>query len=102
MAHQTVDGGFGKAHPVSFKLPPEIKDPVDTSPSDIQPPGVDEDEPQSLEEALMMQVQRVQFNGKTAHVDLPVQIRLPAIGIGPYEDTLCRLDGRERPTTTTE
>tara|TARA_Y100001963_G_scaffold105831_1_gene146206 strand:- start:314 stop:490 length:177 start_codon:yes stop_codon:yes gene_type:complete len=31
---------------------PEIKDPVDTSPSDIQPPGVDEDEPQSLEEAL--------------------------------------------------
>ncbi len=54
MAHQTVDGGFGKAHPVSFKLPPEIKDPVDTSPSDIQPPGVDDDEPQSLEEALMM------------------------------------------------
>ena len=31
---------------------PETKDPVDTSPSDIQPPGVDEDEPQSLEEAL--------------------------------------------------
>ena len=31
---------------------PEIKDPVDNSPSDIQPPGVDENEPQSLEEAL--------------------------------------------------
>ena len=31
---------------------PEIKDPVDTMPSDVQPPGVDEDEPQSLEEAL--------------------------------------------------
>ena len=31
---------------------PEIKDPVDTSPSDQQPPGVDEKEPQSLEEAL--------------------------------------------------
>ena len=31
----------------------DIKDPVDTSPSDIQPPGVDEErEPQSLEEAL--------------------------------------------------
>ena len=33
---------------------PEIKDPpLDTLPSDIQPPGVDEErEPQSLEEAL--------------------------------------------------
>ena len=30
----------------------DIKDPVDTSPSDKQPPGVDEKEPQSLEEAL--------------------------------------------------
>jgi len=33
---------------------PEIKDPVDTNPSDAQPPGVDEEwEPQSLEEALL-------------------------------------------------
>ena len=32
---------------------PEIKEPLDTSPSDVQPPGVDEDEPQSLEEALL-------------------------------------------------
>ena len=32
---------------------PEIKDPVDTSPSDQQPPGVDDDMPQSLEEALL-------------------------------------------------
>ena len=32
----------------------DIRDPVDTSPSDIQPPGVDEEwEPQSLEEALL-------------------------------------------------
>ena len=31
---------------------PEIKDPVDTMPSEYQPPGTDEDEPQSLEEAL--------------------------------------------------
>ena len=35
---------------------PEIKDPVDLTPSDSQPPGVDEEEnewePQSLEEAL--------------------------------------------------
>ena len=41
----------------SVEAPPQtidIKDPVDTSPSDIQPPGVDvEREPQSLEEALM-------------------------------------------------
>ncbi len=31
------------------------REPVDTSPSDIQPPGVDEEEdfPQSLEEALL-------------------------------------------------
>ena len=32
----------------------DIREPVDTSPSDIQPPGVDEErEPQSLEEALL-------------------------------------------------
>ena len=50
MAHQTEDGGFGKAHPVDFST-----EQVDTSPSDIQPPGVDEDDdmPQSLEEALL-------------------------------------------------
>ena len=31
----------------------DIRDPVDTGPSDIQPPGIDEEnEPQSLEEAL--------------------------------------------------
>ena len=37
-------------------VPPDIKDPPqeDLTPSDSQPPGVDEDEfPQSLEEALM-------------------------------------------------
>ena len=60
MAHQTEGGGFGTAYPVNFS--PEIKDPVahhdrpdeheDLTPSDTQPPGVDEDEPQSLEEAL--------------------------------------------------
>ena len=41
----------------SVEAPPvkvDIKEPVDTSPSDIQPPGVDEErEPQSLEEALL-------------------------------------------------
>ena len=31
---------------------PEIKEPPDTMPSDYQPPGTDEKEPQSLEEAL--------------------------------------------------
>ena len=34
-------------------LGPDIKEPVDTSPSDQQPPGVDDDLPQSLEEALL-------------------------------------------------
>ena len=42
----------------SLEAPPEkvdIRDPVDTSPSDLQPPGVDEEDdmPQSLEEALL-------------------------------------------------
>ena len=41
----------------SVESPPvevDIREPVDTSPSDIQPPGVDEErEPQSLEEALL-------------------------------------------------
>ena len=38
------------------KYTPESKaeEPVDTNPSDLQPPGVDEErEPQSLEEALL-------------------------------------------------
>ncbi len=30
----------------------DIREPVDTMPSDYQPPGTDDDEPQSLEEAL--------------------------------------------------
>ena len=41
----------------SVESPPkvvDIREPVDTNPSDIQPPGVDEErEPQSLEEALL-------------------------------------------------
>ena len=40
-----------RASITSFKPEPEIKEPVDTNPSDYQPPGVDDD-PQSLEEAL--------------------------------------------------
>ena len=57
MAHQSpVDPAF-----ITPIMPaPEIKEPVDTNPSDSQPPGVDtvstdsgiESEPQSLEEAL--------------------------------------------------
>ena len=35
----------------SYSPEPE-PEPVDTNPSDVQPPGVDEDLPQSLEEAL--------------------------------------------------
>ena len=52
MAQQNT-GGFGKAHPVPYSPKPEIKDPVDTMPSDNQPPGVDEEvDYNSLEEAL--------------------------------------------------
>ena len=53
MAHQT--SGM-MASVTSYSPEPEkidIKDPVDTSPSDKQPPGVDDREPQSLEEALL-------------------------------------------------
>ena len=62
MAQQST-GGFGVANvtPVSpdsriNNLPGygDIKDPQDNTPSDSQPPGVDEErEPQSLEEALL-------------------------------------------------
>ena len=60
MAQQST-GGFGVANvtPVSpdsriNNLPGygDIKEPDDNTPSDTQPPGVD-DEPQSLEEALL-------------------------------------------------
>ena len=51
MAHQSTKA---KAFVTSFSPQPNVEDPVDTSPSDIQPPGVDEErEPQSLEEALL-------------------------------------------------
>ena len=50
MAHQS---SAMRASITSFKPEPEIKEPVDTNPSDYQPPGVDEErEPQSLEDAL--------------------------------------------------
>ena len=56
MAQQSMgDRGLGQANPVPYgPTPPEqvdIRDPEDLTPSDSQPPGVD-DEPQSLEEAL--------------------------------------------------
>ena len=50
MAHQSQGGPT--AYVTSFSPEPDIKDPVDNTPSDVQPPGVD-DEPQSLEEALL-------------------------------------------------
>ena len=50
MAHQSQGGPT--AYVTSFSPKPDIKDPVDNTPSDSQPPGVD-DEPQSLEEALL-------------------------------------------------
>ena len=52
--------GFGRANPVPYSPDgnrhptADIKDPVDTNPSDVQPPGVDEKpiDYNSLEEAL--------------------------------------------------
>ena len=50
MAHQTA--GM-TAYVTTLSPEPEIKDPVDTNPSDVQPPGVDEDiDYDTLEEAL--------------------------------------------------
>ncbi len=49
MAHQSDKD---RAYVTPYTPSPEIKDPPDLSPSDVQPPGVD-DEPQSLEEALL-------------------------------------------------
>ena len=49
MSHQNA-GNPAQVYPYG----PDIKDPPDTNPSDVQPPGVDEErEPQSLEEALL-------------------------------------------------
>ena len=42
--------GFGVATPVPYS--PSNEEPLDTKPSDQQPPGVDEEETQSLEKAL--------------------------------------------------
>ena len=48
MSHQNA-GMTANVHPYG----PDIKAPVDSTPSDSQPPGTDDDsEPQSLEEAL--------------------------------------------------
>ena len=62
MSHQNA-GNPAQVYPYG----PEKKEELDTMPSDYQPPGTDEEEnePQSLEEALMMQAQRAQFSGKT-------------------------------------
>ena len=49
MAHQSNEA---TASVTSLSPEPEIKEAPDTMPSDYQPPGTDEDEPQSLEEAL--------------------------------------------------
>mgnify|MGYP003136652823 CR=1 FL=1 len=53
MAHQSSVMRAGVTRMLDPNYPePEIKEPLDTLPHDSQPPGVDEDEPQSLEEAL--------------------------------------------------
>ena len=50
MAHQSKKAS---AFVTSLSPEPEIKDPVDTMPSDYQPPGVDKEvDYDSLEEAL--------------------------------------------------
>ena len=52
MAHQSQGGPT--AYVTSFSPEPEVKDTVDTNPSDYQPPGVDEEvDYNSLEEALL-------------------------------------------------
>ncbi len=48
MSHQNSKGPKAFVHPYG----PEKEEPVDTMPSDYQPPGTDDREPQSLEEAL--------------------------------------------------
>ena len=50
MAHQS---NKVKAFVTKLSPEPEIKEPPDTMPSDYQPPGTDEKEYQSLEEALL-------------------------------------------------
>ena len=55
MAQQSMGNrGLGQAHPVSYSpTAPESVDINDQTPSDSQPPGVDDEMPQSLEEALL-------------------------------------------------
>ena len=51
MAHQSQGGPTASV--TYFSPEPEIKDPVDTMPSDYQPPGTDDEvDYDSLEEAL--------------------------------------------------
>jgi len=51
MAHQST---IATASVTRLSPEPDIKDPVDATPSDSQPPGVDEEvDYNSLEEALM-------------------------------------------------
>ena len=51
MSHQNSKGPKAFVHP--YGPEPEIKDPVDTMPSDYQPPGTDDNvDYNSLEEAL--------------------------------------------------
>jgi len=55
MSHQNSKGRIANVHPYGPTATEtiDIREPVDTMPSDLQPPGVDEEkEPQSLEEAL--------------------------------------------------
>ena len=51
MAHQSRSA-TAFVHPYGPETV-DIKDPDDLTPSDSQPPGVDDDMPQSLEEALL-------------------------------------------------
>ena len=53
MSHQNSKGPKAFVHPYGpEKVEVKIKDPVDTMPSDYQPPGTDSEEYSSLEEAL--------------------------------------------------
>ncbi len=54
MAQQTTGLPVARPTPIGVDSRIDIKDPEpDLTPSDSQPPGVDDDMPQSLEEALL-------------------------------------------------
>ena len=74
-------------------VPPDIKDPPqeDLTPSDSQPPGVDEDDmPQSLEEALMGQIG---MGAPQSRTPFSLALARTLYSKEKESDTFSRLDG---------